>query len=229
MSHYTVAVFHRKDQSIEELLEPYEEVISIDPSDSHSKERAIRYARCQYDDCSKCTDATCLKKVLARNKPEKDGIIYLSNPDGKWDWWTIGGRWNQLLRIKDSSEKVDSARVADIDFTPNKKFYDDALIEWDSVVEGKTIDGLPPDPFVNKDDLVKTYKTREIYATVWACFETYAVITPDGEWHAQGQMGWFGIDSATADEEREWRTQYKERFIDTADPDWILTIVDCHI
>lgn len=22
---------------------------------------------------------------------------------------------------------------------------------------------------------------------------------------------------------------YKERFLDTADPDWILTIVDCHI
>lgn len=229
MSHFTVAVFHKEDQSIEELLDPYEEVISIDPRDSHSKKRAIQFARRHYDDCKNCTEITCMKKIVARNKPEKDGIIYLSNPEGKWDWWTIGGRWNKLLTIKSSEEKVDSARVSDIDFSPNPNFYNDALVEWDAVVEGKTVDGLPPDPFVDKDELIKIYKTRDTYATVYACFHTYAVITPDGKWHAQGRMGWFGMDSASAEEERDWRTHYKEHFIDTADPEWILTIVDCHI
>jgi hypothetical protein len=39
-------------------------------------------------------------------------------------------------------------------------------------------------------------------------------------------MGWWGISS---NEEADWDKKYKERFIDTANPAWILTIVDCHI
>ena len=53
-----------------------------------------------------------------------------------------------------------------------------------------------------------------------APFVTAAVLTPDGEWEEQDD--WLGTDS-------KWGSHYKERFIDTADPDMILTIVDCHI
>ena len=60
-------------------------------------------------------------------------------------------------------------------------------------------------------------------------FSTYAVVTPDGEWHEKGSMGWWGCSSETADEAKDWEERYRERFLDSADPDWILTIVDCHI
>ena len=53
-------------------------------------------------------------------------------------------------------------------------------------------------------------------------FSTYAVLTPDGEWHEQENTGLFSSDE-------EWNKHYKERFIDTADPNLMLTIVDCHI
>ena len=62
-----------------------------------------------------------------------------------------------------------------------------------------------------------------------AQFSTYAVVTPDGKWHGKGEMGWFACSSETADEAKDWEEHYKERFIDTADPEWYLTIVDCHI
>ena len=39
----------------------------------------------------------------------------------------------------------------------------------------------------------------------------------------------FGCSSESAEDSRDWYGHYKERFLDTADPDWILTIVDCHI
>ena len=52
-------------------------------------------------------------------------------------------------------------------------------------------------------------------------FSTYAVLTPDGEWHEQENTGLFSSD-------KEWNKHYKERFIDTADPNLMLTIVDCH-
>ncbi len=60
-------------------------------------------------------------------------------------------------------------------------------------------------------------------------FYTFAVITPDGTWHEMGQMGWFGMSSETAEEKEQWIENYKKRFIDAADPNWWLVIVDCHI
>lgn len=60
-------------------------------------------------------------------------------------------------------------------------------------------------------------------------FYTYAVLTPDGEWNEPGLMGWWGISSATPEEENEFNKNYENNFIKTANPEWRLTIVDCHI
>ena len=60
-------------------------------------------------------------------------------------------------------------------------------------------------------------------------FKTHAVITPDGEWHERGKVGYFGVSSETPEEGIGWDKEYVERFIKTADPELILTIVDCHI
>ena len=57
-------------------------------------------------------------------------------------------------------------------------------------------------------------------------FTTFAVVLPNGRWYEEGEMGWFAMVS---DEDKDWSARYKERFLDTADPNWILTIVDCHI
>lgn len=73
------------------------------------------------------------------------------------------------------------------------------------------------------------YGDRETYARHQAQFSTFAVVTPDGEWHEKGRMGWFGCSSETGEEARDWEDHYKERFLDTADPNWELHIIDCHI
>lgn len=44
-------------------------------------------------------------------------------------------------------------------------------------------------------------------------------------------MGWFGISSATENEEREWHKSYQsiiEKFA-KENPDYMVTLVDCHI
>ncbi|HJJ12563.1 MAG TPA: hypothetical protein OIM48_04590 [Clostridiaceae bacterium] len=73
-------------------------------------------------------------------------------------------------------------------------------------------------------DLIK--REYEKYNNI---FSTYAVITPDGKWYEPGKMGWWGISSATPEQEIEFEKSYEERFIKTANPEWTLTIVDCHI
>ena len=60
-------------------------------------------------------------------------------------------------------------------------------------------------------------------------FSTYAVVTPDGEWHEPGEMGWWGISFATDEEEANWYNEYS-KFIDMANKNnYLVTIVDCHI
>ena len=48
MSHYTVAVFHRADQDIENLLAPYDENKAVEPYISFTRQEAIDYARKHY-------------------------------------------------------------------------------------------------------------------------------------------------------------------------------------
>lgn len=60
-------------------------------------------------------------------------------------------------------------------------------------------------------------------------FAPYAVITPDGEWHAPGVVGWFGTSSEDDEEEERWAESFYEDFLGDADPDTVLALVDCHI
>ena len=41
-------------------------------------------------------------------------------------------------------------------------------------------------------------------------------------------MGWFGVSLAGPDSNREWDENY-HKFLEESDPNWIITIVDCHI
>lgn len=115
-----------------------------------------------------------------------------------------------------------------IDFSRNQKCYKASLDEWDVVVNGKK-----PNPDVDydglyKEDLLEVYHDRDTYAQSQANFRTFAVITPDGLWYEKGRLYMFG-GTYTPEESRKWDDLYKERFLDTADPEWILTIVDCHV
>ncbi len=220
MSHYTVAVFHRKDQSIDDLLAPYSENLEVEPYIRFTRDEAIDYARENYVGFENKSDDECWSLVAAYYEKTDDmGNVYSTyNPKSKWDWYSIGGRWaGELI-------DTDEARVGDIDFSPDKEKYDQSYKFWKENVEG---DG--DEAIFKKEYYIDRYGSAEVFATVSAGFSTYAVVTPDGEWHAPGEMGWFGCSTESNEEYMDWYFHYKERFIDAADPDWILTIVDCHI
>lgn len=52
----------------------------------------------------------------------------------------------------------------------------------------------------------------------------FAVVTPDGQWYEQGNMGWFGQAS---DLKEDWPQQVKQLF--ETHPDCVAVSVDCHI
>lgn len=152
------------------------------------------------------------------------------NPDSKWDWYSVGGRWGGMLRIKGRKERVDEALVKDIDFSPNKKEYKEAKRFWEVVVEKKPLKEDEEKPFTlyNEDYYKERYKDADEYATNQARFSTYALVTPEGEWYEPGKMGWWGISNTTPDSEKDFEKFFDE-YLAKANPEWTLTIVDCHI
>lgn len=218
MSHFTVAVFTKPDGlSVVELLAKFDKNIEMEPYIALTKEQVIEESKNINKKYEATTYAEYLKDPIAyaekyhHNSPhieylkntfpkmlkmtdeehyqhyirdsttdENGNLLSTYNPNSKWDWYSIGGRWSNFLKLKNGL-CADSALLSDVDF-----FFD------------------------SKDK----------------SFVTFAVILPDGTWHQRGDMGWWGVATDIKD---DWYDTYKEKFLDTANSNWTITIVDCHI
>ena len=229
MSHFSVAVFHRPDQQIDDLLAPYDENMEVAPYVRYTRQEAIDQARKNPRNKDK-SDDECWKLMAEDETTDAEGnILSTYNPKSKWDWWEVGGRWTGILKM--GGKPVSSGRFGDLTLShDDKEAYAYHLRFWDVVVDHQPAKpGEDFTSFYRESYYREYYGDRETYARYQTQFSTYAVVTPDGVWHGKGEMGWWGCSSESADQAKDWEEHYKERFLDTADPDWVLTIVDCHI
>jgi hypothetical protein len=157
------------------------------------------------------------------------------NPDSKWDWYEIGGRWQGMLILKGRKKGLrgtpvygmkpakgyDGAFVSDIDFEAMKRREAKGIIPYEAALKD----------FVQGEAYGREMFPAEAdYIKQMTAFHTYAVVTPNGEWHAPGEMGWFGVSSETPEEARTWQLGYYERFIRPAiENHRYMVVVDCHI
>lgn len=173
------------------------------------------------------------KRKQDENVPDEDAEFgYYSNPNAKWDWFQIGGRWNNSIKAKNGAF-CNSCKINEIDFTPDERDMEMNRRFWEIVVDKEPLKEGEKEPFCfyTEEYLKKLYGDKETYALRNSTFSTYSILTPDGEWLEPGIMGWFGCSSATANEEREWYKSYQifiEKFAEE-NPDYMVTLVDCHI
>lgn len=59
-----------------------------------------------------------------------ENLLSTYNPDSKWDWWTIGGRWSGYLVLKERDENGDIIEVDQADFDE---------IDWDYMIRNSKI------------------------------------------------------------------------------------------
>ena len=233
MSHFCVGVLHYPDQDIEALLAPYDESLEEEKYIKFTRQEAIDFVRSNYIHMADESDEECWKFMaedVDEDMVDEEGNIYSTyNRKSKWDWWTVGGRWNGMLKLKDGG-KADSARLGDIDFSIDEGIYNRALRFWDVKVDHQPArEGEDFVTFYKENYFRDYYGDRETYARTMAQFSTYAVVLPTGEWVGKGDMGWWGVSSETPDEAKAWESSYMERFIEGQSEDLILTVVDCHI
>lgn len=138
-----------------------------------------------------------------------------TNPNAKWDWYVVGGRWPKFYTLKDGS-RTSQTRKGLIDLEATKASgHSDSLKSWEKYKDSPL-----------RDLVIGKYETAEEYAA--ACGETsivtYAIVR-DGKWIAKGEMGWFGMSSNDSD---NWEETFMSIW-NEIDDDELVSIVDCHI
>lgn len=198
-------------------------------------------------------------------------VIDRTNPDRKWDWYVVGGRWSNYLRVK-SGETVDTCQVKDLDFEGERQrlakeagdAYDKIATiaagvtrdwrSWKELVLDKSIsdpsarrdiyNGQPQiqairandtthmfHPFsgIDIDDLL-TPREQFVAERSSSPFCTYNILDNTLEtdnvieqWNG-GDMGFFGMGN----QKDNWQEIFAKK-IAALDPEYHITVVDCHI
>ena len=247
MSHFTVGVFVDGTKSLEQLLAPYQE----NNMDDCPKEYL------EFNDVteSEMEDYKCISDEIKIKYPTFESYIenycgykkdielgkygYWGNPNRKWDWWQIGGRWSYSLLVKNDSEKVidsfstngvpfgyvlvDAAKVKDIEFT---LMVEKSRLKYENLWEESQKEENIAKHFLYG---IQKYDIKESYVNRNTEFSTCAVITADGKWHEKGEMGWWGISSETKEELEQWNKSYYDTFFKNTNTELVFVVVDCHI
>lgn len=172
---------------------------------------------------------------------------YWCNPNAKWDWYELGGRWTGSLKLKPGKSGmtgrlgmydnkpangyVDQAKKGDIDFpgmvVDGKKEAEEHWEKYQTEIKGAKDDGDKKYLGFKYGGLSGMPKTKSEYLKEnTGEFSTYAVLK-DGEWYEKGQMGWWGMASNEKSEAR-WDKELKKLLEDVSE-DTLLSVYDCHI
>lgn len=277
MSHYTVLVI-TEDGDYEKALAPFDENIEVEPYVKVSKaQMAEEYKK----DCKEhkdkedktyfikkwgsfdLTDEEAAKRYREywedeyTKFDEEGNELSTYNPNSKWDWYSLGGRWCGSMKLKENCEgiresepslislmecgpaalgendRTDFAQFKDVDLDyPEGDSAEKLARFWEINVEGS-----PKTPEEEQDSFyeawykpeyyLEEYGDKETYIYDQTHFRTYAVLYK-GEWIEPGKMGWFGCSSADSDGYKTYREVFK-KIISELKPDDYLAVVDCHI
>lgn len=159
-------------------------------------------------------------------KFENSKYGYIENPNRKWDWYEVGGRWSNSILTK-NGQWTDSCKIKDIDFEGMKNTrIENAVRAWTEIE--KILQNGETDSFelrfnygyqegITKEEYVK----QRAYSLSSYCF------LKDRTWYEKGEMGWFGIGMNEKDTS-DWQEELEDLILNL-DPEETLTIVDCHI
>lgn len=173
------------------------------------------------------------EKTVEENGKYVTKYGYYYNPNAKWDWYEIGGRWNNSIPTI-QGENVNTCKVKDINFEIDVKEYNRAIKFWEIYVEKTEEERTQEEKdfvkftFYTPKYYLETYKTKEEYAERTASLSFYGVLTLDGKWLEQGPMGWFGVSDTSTEDKEKWDKSFKS-LIESLDQESYVTVVDCHI
>ena len=163
MSHFIGLCF---GEYWESDLDHYCEGLEVEPYIKYTKQEAIEKAKrsqeANYNDAIKCVNLDSVRpeslkyynSVIAKGMcisdedaweivkswgytiDEEDNLLTTYNPDSKWDWYEVGGRWSGFLVLKEKDEEGDIIET-------NQALFSE--IDWDYMLNHR----YPPFCFVD--------------------------------------------------------------------------------
>lgn len=221
MSHFVTIVFTNGKNTVNELLAPYDEGISV-PTVT-TKQEFIYNERKRIEEYKNGIYAVYLKDPVRYAENHSDSHVrYLEEEfplELKWDDETC---YRHAIRYIDEENIHEDGSVFSL-YNKNAKW------DWYEVGGGWTniLHLLPKTGFdVGNDADVDEvdFKHKDMRD-----FVPHAAVTPNGEWHEPGRMGWWGMSDATQEDEERWVTEYKKILGVAKKKKWHMTVVDCHI
>lgn len=142
----------------------------------------------------------------------------------RWDWWVVGGRWDGRM----TGDGIETARDCHI-----------------CAEAGKGAVATAPNPscfWCGGTGTIREWQTNELVPSldrnscpggqVAPAFVPRAYVTPDGDWHEAGRMGWWGITIEDEDGNGEkeadaWEAEWRRAVEGHAGN--LFVLVDCHV
>lgn len=143
------------------------------------------------------------------NEIERDPVAgeygYWENPNAKWDWYVVGGRWKNIIE----------AKVGGF----GRRFYNE--YEFHGFLSERNRDPYPDDD--THFDIARVCDVIDINPDFIFC-----VLTPDGAWHEKETYHRDNPHGSKFVKDPDWNRLFYSRFIEPYQ-DCVLTIVDFHI
>jgi len=228
MSHYVVAVITSQTDlskssevldEVDNLLAPFNEHIEIAPYRSYIDQKDVDYAKERAAEKGVDLFTFMAEYYDAKVGLDVEGYYYMStyNPKSKWDWYVVGGRWNSYISGNEE-EMLDQAATNAKEALMKAQGKSESEIYWDKYVYVKN-------PAFDLAKSFDKYANNSNYVhSLPEYIKPYGIITPDGEWHSKGRMGWFGMSS---NEDEEWGKKMLDLFSQYSNH--VVVGVDLHI
>jgi hypothetical protein len=185
----------------------------------------------------------CVTHYLGEEDLDEDGNETSTyNPDSRWDWWQVGGRYSNAITTE-NGEQVNFAKIKDIRKGRDEEQYKKGLRLWDVLVNNEKFKDEKEEEelrdwfFYKKDYIKNRYLNKERFAEEFSMeFSTYAFLTKDGQWLEEENVYSMEYNGMTEDEIMNLRYQKGREFTDRVfdilneqDENDYIVVVDCHI
>lgn len=204
--------------------------------------------------------------VVVDNRGDVVRVINRTNPNKKWDWWDVGGRYSDRFgpgvnvaqigkidleamraekvrerraRIDEKVAKGEFAGYGDLEVAI--EMFDEIDARWKDLPEPRPRGGEFRAWVKSQSEAAARYhstldwfeeldlegKTIEEWINSPPCLSAYAILDADGNWIANGEMGWFGVSHDQTLTSGQWG-DFVDKFVRSLPEGTWLTYVDCH-
>lgn len=233
--HFTVLVLLKNNESLEDKLFPFYSQMSENDNPEGNYLKYNYWSRSEehwgYD-----TREELIEDLKPFIKHFDEDCIYASNPEGRWDWYEIGGRWKNSLLTRDGYE-VDTCLVSELDIKGMEdrtlKLYEGiykrahaALGEIQNKKERQSLwqqlyRELPElylDSWMNTDEFFNNTEEEYYILKKLQALSSHSLIDLEGNWEEADQHN-----------DKEWYNKIRKLIHDVEDEEnTVIVMVDCH-